>query len=130
MAGGAAELHRGDEVVSAGALSVYALISLRLELEPTVSKYWFGWMWRYRPPDSAQYGGVFHRPLLTCSGVFMAVSRPVSLILCSSQSSRVSSPCSVYPRASIALSSLVTSLSLNVCNPAGPIHGWAMLSIP
>lgn len=34
------------------------IISLRLELEPTVSKYWFGWMWRYRPPDSAQYGGV------------------------------------------------------------------------
>lgn len=34
------------------------VISSRLELELTVSKYCFGGMWCYRPPDSAQYGSV------------------------------------------------------------------------
>lgn len=34
------------------------IISSRLELELTVSKYWFGGMWCYHLPDSVQYGSV------------------------------------------------------------------------
>ena len=44
------------------------IISLQLELEPTVSKYWFGGMRCYRPPDSVPYGSVSMGPCSQVAG--------------------------------------------------------------
>lgn len=132
MVGGATELHRGDEVVSAGALlSVCALISagrnnfLQVRIGTDSKQILVWWMSRYCPPDSAKYGSVSTGPCSRVAGV-QASSQPVSLILCSSQSPCVPSPCSVCPRTSPCHPSF-TSFSLNVCNSTGPIHGCAAL---